>query len=243
MDLAGKTIILTGAKRIGREVALKLAQQKLNLVFSYLNSSDDADFLCKEVESLGSKATAIKADLSKEEDINNLVDETVKKFGGVDILIHMAANYPKTSLGKITAGDFNKTMDIIALSSLLLGQRVGEEMKKGRGGKMIFFSDWSVLKNPYPEYIVYNASKAAVEAITKTFAKAYGPKVSVNAIAPGPILKPEGLSEKENEEVLNNTPLHKWGGAEEIAKAVMYLLEADFVTGIILPVDGGRSIG
>lgn len=92
------------------------------------------------------------------------------------------------------------------------------------------------------ETIVYNGAKAAVESFTKTLAKEFAPSILVNAIAPGPILRPADLPDQDNDEVLSKTPLKKWGGAQEIAKAVLYLLDSDFTTGIILPVDGGRSI-
>ena len=108
MDLAGKTVILTGVRRIGKVVALSLAHMGVNLVFSYLNDSDDLNLLCKECESLGSKAVAIKCDLSKESEVDNLVDQAIEKFGRVDILIHMAANYPKTPLAKISDESFKK---------------------------------------------------------------------------------------------------------------------------------------
>jgi pteridine reductase len=245
MDLNGKVFILTGAKRVGADVARVLGERGANLAISYNSSAEDAQELKKECESQGSKAEIFKADLSKSEDIEYLVGETLKKFGRVDGLIHMAANYPKTPIGGITLEDFDKTMHIIAASTLLLGQKVGAQMQKNEGdvkGKMIFFSDWSVLRSPYPDYIVYNGAKSAVESFTKSLARQFAPSITVNAIAPGPILKPPDLSEEDNEEVMSKTPLKRWGGGEEIAKAVLYLLDADFVTGITLPVDGGRSI-
>ena len=109
-------------------------------------------------------------------------------------------------------------------------------------GKIIFFSDWSVLTRPYKEYIAYNVAKSAVVGLTKSFAKALAPHILVNAIAPGPMLRPPDLTEEENKEVLVGTLLGRWGGAEEITKGVLYLLEADFVTGTVLTIDGGRTI-
>src|SRR5207244_3270807 len=100
--------------------------------------------------------------------------------------------------------------------------------------KMIFFSDWSVLARPYKDYLAYNVAKSAVVGLTKSLAKELAPHVLVNAIAPGPILRPPGLTEEENKEVLSHTLVNKWGGAEEIARGVLYLLESDFVTGHIL---------
>lgn len=242
MDLSGKNIILTGVRRIGKVVAKALAEKGANLAI--------ADLLKEDVESavvgcsnLDVKVIAYQIDFSHPEEINPLVDNILKDFGKIDGLIHMAANYSKTPIGQIKLEDFDKTMQIISASTLFLGQKVGIEMRKNNTtGKMIFLSDWSVLRSPYPESIVYNGAKASVESFTKSFAKEFAPEILVNAIAPGPILSPPDLSDEDNLEVMNRTPLKKWGGEEEIVKAVLYLLDSDFVTGIVLPVDGGRSI-
>ena len=236
MQLQGKTFILTGARRIGKDVAVALSAKGANLVISYFTTPEEVGL---------PNSFSVKADLSKEEDIKNLIQEAIKKFGQVDGLIHMAAPYPKTPVGKITMKEFEDINRAIAGSALILGQEVGQKMLKNEGevkGKIIFFSDWSVLNSPYEDYGAYNAAKAGINSITKTLAKVFAPGITVNAVAPGPILRPPDLTEEESKEALKNTPLGHWGGAEEIAKAVMYLLDADFVTGVILPVDGGRSI-
>ena len=133
----------------------------------------------------------------------------------------------------------------MAKSTFLFGKILGDELLKNEGdvkGKMIFFADWSVLTSPYKEYLAYNAAKSAVVGLTKSFAKELAPGVLVNAIAPGPMLRPPDLSDAENEEAMAGTPLKKWGGADEIAKGVCYLFDADFVTGQVLTIDGGRMI-
>lgn len=246
MRLKGKNIILTGAKRIGKDVAKSLIEKGANLSVVYLSSKDEAEEIVREAEKAGTKAIAISADVSKQEDIKQLVKATIKELGQIDGLVHMAAPYPRTVLGEITIDQADKILSTIAGSSIMLGQEVGLAMKKNGGdmkGKIIFFSDWSVLTRPYKNYLVYNAAKAAVESITKSLAIELAPDICVNAIAPGPILKPDGLTEDENSDVLSKTPLGRWGGAEEISKAVLYLMDADFVTGVVLPVDGGRTIG
>lgn len=246
MNIKGKNIILTGAKRIGKSVAESLIENGANLTVVYFSSPEEAEEIVKLAEKAGSGAIALKADLSKEEDIKSVVAKTLKTFGQIDGLVHMASPYPKSILGEITMDTFGKVMSAVAGSSILLGQEVGPAMKKNAGdikGKMIFFSDWSVLVRPYKDYLVYNAAKAAVDSITKSLALELAPDICVNAIAPGPILEPVGLTDSENREVLSKTPFARWGGAEEIAKAVLYLLDADFVTGVVLPVDGGRTIG
>jgi len=257
MDLKNKTIILTGAKRIGKTVARFLGERGANLAITYRSSKDEAEFMCNECIGAGSKAKAFQADLSSEVDILKLISAVKKEFGQIDGLVHMAANYPKTPIESVNMDQFVDTMKIIAGSTLLLGSKIGLEMQKNKGqavladgevtgkikGKMVFFSDWSILVSPYPDYIIYNGAKAAVDSMVKSFAKAFGPSITVNAIAPGPILRPPDLTEEEDKEALAGTPLQRWGGTEAVAQALITFMENDFLTGVILPVDGGRTVG
>lgn len=238
MELKGKTIIVTGAARIGQHVAKAVKNQGANLVIAYFKNPEEA----------GSLGLGVQADVSKEKDIVHLVKTSLDKFGRIDGLIHMAAIYERSPWETLHESHFEKSMNVIAKSTFLLGKLVGDHMLKneavenGVKGKMIFFSDWSVLARPYKDYLPYNVAKSAVVGLTKSFAKELAPGILVNAIAPGPILRPPDLSDQENEEVLSGTPLKRWGGPEEITKGVLYLLEADFVTGSILTIDGGRTI-
>jgi len=235
MDIKNKTIIITGAARIGQDVAELLKSQGANLVITYF--SDPAE--------VGPFGEGIKADVSKKEDIEKVIAFAKETFGRIDGLVHMAAIYQKSLWENLQENDFDKNMNVIAKSTFLFGKLVGDEMKKNEGptkGSMVFFSDWSVLTRPYKEYLAYNAAKSAVVGLTKSFAKELAPDVLVNAIAPGPMLRPLDLSDAENEEVLAGTLLKRWGGGKEIAKGVLYLLQADFVTGHILTIDGGRTI-
>lgn len=235
MELKGKTIIITGAARIGQKVAEVLKEKGANLVITYFNSPSEA----------GTLGFAVQADVSKKEDVVRVVETAKKEFGGVDALVHMAAIYKKAPWDSLDEASFDLNMNVIAKSSFLFGKIAGDEMLKNQGsvkGKMIFFSDWSVLTRPYKDHVTYNAAKSAVVGITKSLAKELAPHVLVNAIAPGPIIRPPDLTDQENEEVLSGTLLKRWGGGQEIAKGVLYLLESDFVTGQVLTIDGGRTI-
>lgn len=242
MHISNKTILITGARRIGKIVGLYLAKKGANLAIAYNSSKKEAENLAIEAKKLNVKAEVFKANLSNENDIKILVSKVLEKFGKIHGLVHMASPYPATPLGKISLQDFDQIMRAIAGSAVLLGQEVGFRMTEQGEGRIIFFSDWSVLRKPSRNYIVYNAAKAAIESITKTLAFEFAPGVTVNAIAPGPILRPPDLTEDEDKKVLEQTPLKKWGGPDEIAKGVLYLLESDFTTGVVLPIDGGRSI-
>lgn len=235
MNLKNKTIIITGAARIGRNVAEALKERGANLVLTYLDSID-------EVKDLG---FPIQADVSKKDDVLRVVKEAKNKFGEIHGLVHMAAIYQKSEWDNLDENSFDKNMNVIAKSSFLFGKILGDEMLKNDGevkGKMIFFSDWSVLTRPYQDYLAYNVAKSAVVGLTKSFAKELAPHILVNAIAPGPMIRPPDLTDEENKEVLSKTLLGHWGGGEEIAKGVCYLLEADFVNGQVITIDGGRTI-
>jgi len=249
MDVAKKTIILTGAARLGKSVATKLGELDANLVITYFKSEEEAKFVCKGCEAAGQRAISVRANLSNSDDVKKVIREAKAAFGSIDGLVHMAATYPRTPWETLKEEDWDNTVAIIAKSAFLLCKFVGDELLKNKSGpngikgKMIFFSDWSVNHRPYEDYLPYNSAKGAVEVLAKTAAKELAPHVTVNVIAPGPILAPADLTDEENEEVMSKTPLRRWGGPEEIAKAVKYLLDTDFVTGVVLPVDGGRTIG
>lgn len=241
MTLRDKTIILTGGKRIGKTVAHFLAEKGTNLAITYRESQDDANEICTDAKSLGVKAQAFKTDLSLENDINKLVQDVMQEFGQIDGLVHMAAPYPKTPFGQITKSDIELSLHAITISAILLSQAIAPELTKNKG-KIILFSDWAANNQPYKNYLPYLAAKGSIETLTKALAVELAPSVTVNCIAPGPVLRPSDLTDDEDREVARGTLLKPWAGSEEIAKTVLYFMDADFVTGAILPVDGGRSI-
>jgi pteridine reductase len=252
MNLKDKVVILTGAARVGKAVARRLQAEGAHLAMTYLMDPAEADF----PEQGATRKISIQANLSEREDVERVVEKTMQEFGRIDVLVHMAAIYPKTPWEKMSERDWDRNMNIIGKSTFLLAKAAADHMLKNEGepviqegaeagrvkGKIITITDWSVLTQPYKDYLPYNAAKAAVLGLTKSFAKELAPEVLVNAVAPGPIMRPPDLDDEENTEALSGTPLRRWGGADEIAKAVMYLLDADFVTGHELIVDGGRTI-
>jgi pteridine reductase len=227
MELQGKVFILTGAARIGVDVANQLFDRGAKLAVTYLTGKPVVGDL------------QIQADVSKQAQVAKVVAKTKQAFGRIDGLIHMAAIYKSSPWKTLSEKDWDLNLNVIAKSAFLMSKAVADRMT---AGKIIMISDWSVLTQPYKDFLAYNVAKSAVVGLTKSLAKELAPKITVNCIAPGPILKPDGLSKKDNAEVLKNTPLGRWGGANEISKAVLYLLDADFVTGQVLYVDGGRSI-
>jgi NAD(P)-dependent dehydrogenase (short-subunit alcohol dehydrogenase family) len=242
MDPKGRVALITGGARIGQVVAAALANRGCSLSLTYRGSRDAAEVTARAANAAGVKAAVLRADATNETEIIAAVNETVKSLGRLDILINMAAVYQKTP--NPDAAQWSAIQDANAKSAFLYSIHSAPFMKQGGAGRIVNFSDWlPVTGRPhYKDYVPYYVSKASVAALTEALALQLAPEILVNAIAPGPILAPPDLSAEENAQVLDATPLARWGGAEEIAKTVMFFVETDFVTGEFIRVDGGRHL-
>jgi len=185
---------------------------------------------------------SIQADATDEAQIRAAVQATVQDLGRLDILINMASTYIRTP--EPSSADWTAAVDANARSAFLFSIHAAPIMRAVGGGRIVNMSDWLVISGRprYKGYTPYFASKAAVTALTQSMALDLAPDILVNSIAPGPILAPPDLSEAELAEVMAATPLARWGGAEEIAKAALFLIETDFITGESIRVDGGRHL-
>lgn len=244
MNLKGKTALVTGAaKRVGREIALGLARRGANIVVHYNTSLSDARAVVAEIKKLGVDAVPVKADQSDARQVRAAVARALEHFRAIDVLVTSAAVYRKTPFDTLTEADWDDHMDANLKGPFLWSLEVGRHMKKRRiAGKIVMFADWSAIR-PYANYLPYCVSKAGVICLTKSLAKALGPKVQVNAIAPGPVLLPPDFTKREIEEVINATVVKRIGSPEDIVNSVLFLIEgSDFITGHTLVVDGGRLI-
>jgi NAD(P)-dependent dehydrogenase (short-subunit alcohol dehydrogenase family) len=197
------------------------------------------------VRALGRRAFAVQADVTNDQACRNAVASTIRELGRVDILINMASLYVAKPFSELSAADWDRQLAVDLRASFLFSHAVAPEMKKNGGGRIINFADWVVASGRprYPGYTPYYVAKAGVKALTEALAlELAGDQILVNAIAPGPILAPPDMSQEESDTVVKSTPLGRWGGEEEIAKAVMFLVESDFVTGETIRVDGGRHV-
>ena len=244
MKLKGKTALVTGAaKRVGREIALGLGRRGANIVVHYNSSAADARDAVKEIKALGVDAMAVKADQANAREVRAAVGKAVKHFGEIDVLVTSAAVYRKTPFDTLTEQDWDFHIDANLKGPFLFALEVGRHMKsRGIEGKIVTFSDWAAIR-PYANYLPYCVSKAGVICLTKSLAKALGPKVQVNAIAPGPVLLPPDFTEAEKQEVIDATVVKRLGSPQDIVNSVLFLIEgSDFITGHVLLVDGGRLI-
>jgi NAD(P)-dependent dehydrogenase (short-subunit alcohol dehydrogenase family) len=245
MTLTDRVVLITGGKRIGQAVARELASHGAHIALSYRGSKAEADHTAADVRGLGRRAAVIAADVGKVRDCEAVVASTVAEFGGIDIVVNMASIYEATPFDEMTESDWQRNMDVNLRSAFLVSRAAVPHMRRRGGGRIINFADWLAESGrpAYKGFVAYYTAKAGVIALTEALALELGAdQILVNAIAPGPILPPPDLSDEEREEVAKGTPLGRWGGAIEIAKAVRMFVESDFISGETLRVDGGRHV-
>ncbi len=244
--LAGKVALVTGAsKGIGAAIAKHLAAAGASVVVNYSSSKSGADAVVKEIQSKGGKAVAVQANVSQQADIQRLLAETKKAFGGLDVLVNNAGIYEFAPLSEVTSEHFHKLFDLNVLGLLLTSQEAVKYFPP-KGGNIINIS--SVVATATPANTsVYSATKAAVDAITRSLAQELGPRgVRVNAINPGMVetegVHAAGITESDFRKVVESqTPLGRIGQPQDIAGAAVFLAsdEAAWVTAQTLHISGG----
>ncbi len=242
MEIQGKTALITGcAKRIGRALALGLAAEGMNLILHYHHSRGEAKQTLKMVERLGVKAYLLQADLGKFSELRRFTRQALDKRK-IHLLINNASVFYPTPLGKVREKDWDSFFNLHAKAPFFLSQEIGLAMRRQKEGKIINILDWIAFR-PRTDFIPYCASKAALSSLTEGLAKALAPHVQVNAIAPGPILPASFSTAEKNRKVIQRTPLKRFGDPADIVEAVRFLVKStDFVTGTVLPVDGGNLV-
>lgn len=245
MKLTGKVALLTGVRRIGAVVAATLAEAGADVALVYNRSATEAAATARQIQDGGRRAIVIQADLSEPSACRQVVDRTIAELGRVDVVVAMAGLYVSTPFADLTAAKWNAQIDVELRSAFLCAHAAVPAMRSNGGGRVIVFSDWLPASGRprYPGYLTYYVAKAGLKALAEAMAlELAGDGILVNAIAPGPILAPPETTDKEMGAVADATPLGRWGGPAEIAKAVMFLIESDFVTGETIRVDGGRHL-
>jgi len=240
-SLVGKVALVTGAgKRLGRTVALRLAEEGADVVVHYNSSVGEAEAACEEIKALGRRAAALQANLRSVNDIRRLFDETGKQFGRLDVLVNSAANFLPGSIVSTTEEIWDASLDTNLKAEFFCAQAAAPLLRRTKG-TIVNFADAGGMLG-WPGYIPHSVSKAGVVMLTKVLAKALAPEVRVNAIAPGTISMPGDPPEWEADFV-KLAPLRRTGTPNDIADAVSYLVHAEFLTGQTLVLDGGRTLG
>jgi 3-oxoacyl-[acyl-carrier protein] reductase/pteridine reductase len=238
-SLAGQVALITGAaKRIGRSIALRLAADGADIVVNYDSSKPEADTLVAEIKSASRRAIAVQADVSHRLDVQKLFSAAENEFGRLDILVNNAGTFFPAKFEELTEEQWDHILNVNLKSQFLCAQSSAPIMKRQGRGRIINLSSLGGLL-AWPAYTHYCVSKAGSIMLTRCLARALGPEILVNSVAPGTI---QFAGEPPDEEYIRRVPLHHTGTGDDIAQAVAYLATADFVTGQILVVDGGRSL-
>jgi pteridine reductase len=248
MTAAGRKVALvtgSGKRRIGWHVAQALAARGYDLVLHYHTSAAEAQATAAQLQTRGLRALALAADLTQESAVHALIAETVREMGRLDVLVHCAAAWSPKPLEEVAAADVRYFFETNTLATFLCSQQAGLVMvRQPEGGCIVTLGDWAI-ERPYLNYAAYFPSKGAIPTLTRCLAVELGtrnPRVRVNCILPGPVLLPLDLPAAERAEAIRGTLVQREGSPEHIAQGVLFLIENDFVTGVCLPIDGGRTI-
>ncbi len=243
MVLKNKVVLVTGAaQRVGRTIAKRLAEDGARLAIHYNHSEVSANKFVRQLRQEGVEATSVQADLADPFQIKRLIRETLDFFGTVDVLINNAAIFYRTPFPDISVHDWEKFMRVNLRAPFLLAREAGRHMLEKQNGQIVNVADVGGLR-PWGDFIPYSVSKAGVIALTQALAKALAPHVRVNAVAPGPVLLPDDYPAEEVQKSSDRTLLKRIGTARDVAEAIHFLLTgSDFITGAVIPVDGGRLI-
>jgi NAD(P)-dependent dehydrogenase (short-subunit alcohol dehydrogenase family) len=241
MKLQGKVALVTGAAhRVGRVIALALAKEGADIAVHYGDSADAARDTANEVEALGRRVLLHQADMSCWDQAAGLGQCALDHFGRVDILVNSASSFAPNDYFSTTEADFDKAFDVNVKGPFALSQVIAQAMVAGEGGNIVNIVDEGAFY-PWKSYVAHSLSKAALLALTRSQTLNLGPKVRVNAICPGPILKPPDYSDQQWEALRNTNPLRALGTAEQVGEIVIFLVAGpQFINGDCIMLDGGR---
>lgn len=239
--LQGRVALVTGAgKRLGRHIALRLANEGADVAVHYGNSSVEAQEVVQQIEKLGRRSAAFQAQLTDVAAIRNLVSQVVAHFSHLDILINSAANFLETKFAETPESTWDASLDTNLKAPFFCAQAAAPHLAKSGHGAIVNFADIGGLVG-WREFIPHSISKAGIILLTRVLAKELGPAIRVNALAPGTITMP-GDPPEWQQDFIEHSALRRSGRPDEITDAILFLLTAEFVTGHTLVIDGGRTL-
>jgi NAD(P)-dependent dehydrogenase (short-subunit alcohol dehydrogenase family) len=241
-DIPEASALVTGAgRRLGRTIALDLAQSGWRVGVHYQESEAEAFGLVGEIEAMGGQAVALQADLGRFEDLAPLVETCSRELGPTTCLINNAARFEWDSADCCDESGWGMHLDVNLRAPVFLSQALAKALPEGAAGNVINLIDQKVW-NLNPDYFSYTIAKSALWMATQTLAQALAPRIRVNAIAPGPVLPYRGQTEAEFDEECRSTLLKRVVSTDDVAAAVRFLLETPSITGQMIAVDGGRHL-
>jgi len=243
MDLRGKVALVTGgAVRVGKAIALALADAGADVAFSYNASADAAAATAAEIEAKGRRVLAVRADQAQGAQVAALVEAAANQLGRLDVLVNSASLWRRTPWAELDEVTWDQLLDINLKGPFLCARAAAPHLAAHGDGAIVNIVDLSA-GVPFPNYMPHSAAKSGLWNLTQALAMELAPMVRVNAIAPGPVLPPPGYAEKQIAATARRTLLGRWGCADDVAQAAVFLAQAPYITGVLLPVDGGERLG
>jgi NAD(P)-dependent dehydrogenase (short-subunit alcohol dehydrogenase family) len=242
MQLRGATALITGGgHRLGRAIALGLAEAGADVAITYLSSAASAQDTVRAIQACGVHGLALRADASDDAQVRRMLARVVAALGRVDVWVANAGVFRRTPVAAATQRDWDDMMRLNFATFLTPSRHIGPLMQRQGAGCIVAMTDVAALR-PWADYIPYCIAKRAVLALAQGLASRLAPQVRVNAIAPGPVLFPPDFPRAARAREIARTRLRRAGDPSDISAAVRYLATNDYVTGIVLPVDGGRLL-
>jgi NAD(P)-dependent dehydrogenase (short-subunit alcohol dehydrogenase family) len=239
MEIHGRVALVTGgARRVGRSLALALADAGADVVVNYNASADDARATVAAIEACGRRGMAVQADVSRASDVARLIAATDEAFGRLDILVNSASLFHRTPFLQISEAEWDQVLAVNLKGPFLLSQAAAPLLARDDGGVIVNIVDLSALQ-PWPSFGHHAVSKAGLLHLTRVMARALGPAIRANSIAPGTVLPPD---DQQGEEGSERRVTAREGAPADVVEALLYLVRADFVTGENLLVEGGRML-
>lgn len=236
-----RALVTGAAVRVGRAIALGLARAGARVVVHYGGSEREASDVVAEIRGGGGEATAIQADLSDLSAVHRLADEATDAFGGLDVLVNSAATFAGAAVEEVDQETYDATMAVNLRAPFFLTRRLAPVLRRDGGGVVLNIADLAGVQ-AWSGHAAHGIAKAGLLHFTRIAARQLGPDIRVNAIAPGTVLPPEGTPDEEVRKLASRAALKRTGSPDDVVEAVLYLVNAGFVTGQVLAVDGGRSV-
>jgi NAD(P)-dependent dehydrogenase (short-subunit alcohol dehydrogenase family) len=239
--LSGAQALVTGgAHRLGRAIALALAQAGADVVIHYHQSAQKAERTLADLRALGVRADAIQGDLSQTAEAERVVDQAIGYLGGLSILVNNAGIWGPTPIGEVSEARWDELLNTNLRGAFFTAQRAAPALRAAHGA-IVNIADVGVVR-PWSNHVPYLVSKGGVVTLTHALARDLAPEVRVNAIAPGAVLMPDDWDEQRSRSAAESTLLKRVGSPEDIGQAAVFLASAPYITGVVLPVDGGRLL-
>jgi pteridine reductase len=241
MRLTGRVALVTGgAHRVGKAIAVALAERGARVAIHYHGAQQDADATVQELQAAGTDAHAFQANLADVSTFESLIADVVQHFGSLDLLVNSAAMMQRTPIGEVTAAQWDAMFALNLRAPFFLSHAACPHLTRVHGA-IVNIADLAAFET-WPAYVPHGITKAGVVQMTRGLAHALAPDVRVNAVAPGAVLLPAGWDEQSAQHLIDTTPLKRLGTPEDVAHTVVYLAEADYITGETIIVDGGRHV-